>query len=94
MHTTLYRIPTIPRRSSRRTPILAAAGGLVAAGSIAVTLAVAGGGTDAGAYPDPTGPSVHAHPDRATLYQRSVETPQPAGSINGERAAERFHHFR
>jgi hypothetical protein len=97
MHTTLYRIPNIPRRSSRRTQILAAAGGLVAAGSIAVTLAVAGGGstgTDTGAYPTPTGPSVHAHPDRATLYQRSVESPQPAGQIDGERAAERFHHFR
>jgi hypothetical protein len=96
MHTTLYRIPTIQQRSPRRTRILAAASGLVAAGSIAVTLAVAGGGstdTDAGAYPSPTGPSVHAHPDRATLYQRSVETPQP-GSVNGERAAERFHHFR
>ena len=94
MHTTHYRIPTIQRRSSRRTPILAAASALVAAASIAVTLAVTGGGGSEAVSPSPSEAAVHAHPDRTTLYQRSVETQQPANSIDGERAAERFHHFR
>ena len=96
MHTTLYRIPTIQRRGSRRTQILAAATGLVAAGSIAVTLAVAGGGdTDtAGRLPAIPPTATHAHPDRATFYQRSVEAPPPKLSIDGQRQRERFHHFR
>jgi hypothetical protein len=96
MHTTLYRIPTIETRGSRRIPILAAASGLVAAGAIAVTLAVGGGSdADTGAaanYPPET--AVHAHPDRATFYQRSAEAQQPAPSIDRSRSAERFHHFR
>ena len=94
MHTTIYRIPTIESRRSRRIPVLAAASGLVAAGAIAVTLAVAGGGSDADAgaiVPNPAESAVHAHPDRATFYQRSVEA-QP--SIDRSRSAERFHHVR
>jgi hypothetical protein len=103
MHTTLYKIPTIQARRSRRTPILAAASGLVAAGAIAVTLAVAGGGsagdTDQGLPAIPPS-ATHAHPDRATFYQRQAEVQRgaevqkPAGSIEARRAAERFHHFR
>jgi hypothetical protein len=97
VNTTLYRIPTIETRGSRRIPILAAASGLVAAGAVAVTLAVAGGGSDADAGApafNPAETAVHAHPDRATLYQRSVEVEQPAPSIDGSRSAERFHHLR
>lgn len=91
MHTTLYRIPTIQRRSSRRIPLLAAASGLVAAASITVTLALAGGGDSASR---PSAAPETATPDRATLYQRGAEAPQPAPSIDGQRQAERFHHFR
>ena len=96
MHTTMYRIPTIDTRKSRRVPILAAASGVVAAGAIAVTLAVGGGSdTDAGAPAlNPGETVVHAHPDRATLYQRSVEPQQAAPSSDRSRSAERFHHFR
>ena len=97
MHTTHYRIPTIETRRSRRVPILATASGLVAAGAIAVTLAVAGGGSDVDAGAAAVNPgetAVHAHPDRATLYQRGVEAQQPGSSVDGSRSAERFHHFR
>jgi hypothetical protein len=94
MHTTLYRIPTIQRRSSRRTPILAAASCLVATASIAVTLAVTSAGGGEAVSPSPSATPDTATPDRATLYQRGAEAPQPAGSIDGRRAAERFHHFR
>ena len=74
-----------PRALSRRTRILAAASAVVAAASIAVTLAVGSGGSEA-----PTRPS--AAP--ATLYQRGAEMSEPRGATAGERAAERFHHFR
>ena len=94
MHTTLYRIPTIQRRRSRRVPILAAASGLVAAASIAVTLGVTSAGGGEAVVPSPSGAAVHAHPDRATFYQRSVEAPQPGVSVDPGRSAERFHHFR
>jgi hypothetical protein len=91
--TTYYRVPAVQRRRSRRAHIAAAATGLVVAGSIAVTLAVSGGGSDAFS-PNPNEAAVHAHPDRATFYQRSVEIQRPAPAIDGKRAAERFHHFR
>jgi hypothetical protein len=94
MHTTLYRIPAIQRRASRRTRIAAAASALVASASIAVTLAVTSAGGGEAVSPAPSEAAVHAHPDRATFYQRSVETQQPAGTVDGKRAAERFHHFR
>jgi hypothetical protein len=80
------------RTVSRRTRILAAASGVVAAASITVTLAIGSGGSEG-----PSGPSAApatAVPDRATLYQRGAETSDPRGATAGERAAERFHHFR
>jgi hypothetical protein len=85
---TALRIST--PRSSRRIPFLAAASGLVAAASITVTLAVAGGGSDTAS--SPSAAPTTATPDRATLYQRGVEASQPSGAIDGRRAAERFHH--
>jgi hypothetical protein len=81
-----------PRALSRRTRILAAASGVVAAASIAVTLAVGSGGSQM-----PTRPSAApgtAVPDPATLYQRGAEISGSRGATAGERAAERFHHFR
>jgi hypothetical protein len=90
---TALRISTRQRTGPRRTRILAAASGLVAAASIAVTLAVAEGGSS-DATSSPSAIPTHAHPDRATLYQRSVQAPQAGMSIDGQRAAERFHHFR
>jgi hypothetical protein len=93
--TTYYRVPSPQSRSSRRVPILAAAAsGLVAVAAIGVTLAGAGGGGGEAVSPSPNEAAVHAHPDRATFYQRSVETQRPAPAIDGKRAAERFHHFR
>jgi hypothetical protein len=81
-----------PRALSRRTRIVAAASGVVAAASIAITLAVGSGGNET-----PTRPSAvpaTAVPNPATLYQRGAETSGPRGATAGERAAERFHHFR
>jgi hypothetical protein len=78
-----------------RVRLLAAAGAAVAAGSVALTLAVAtGGGTDAA--PVSTGEPATAQPDRAKLYHRSLGPQQPSqfGSESARRAAERFHHFR
>jgi hypothetical protein len=74
--------------------MLAAASGLVAAASVAVTIAVAGGGTET--IPDPyASPGPHAHPDRAALYQRSVEIKRGGEQPQrGPTPAERFHHFR
>jgi hypothetical protein len=92
--TTYYRVPAVKSRRSRRAQIAAAATGLVAAGAIAVTLAVSGGGGGEAFSLNPNEAAVHAHPDRATFYQRSVETQRPAPAIDGKRAAERFHHFR
>ena len=78
--------------TSRRIPVLAVASGLVAAASIAVTFAVTGVGGDVA--PQPTVPPAKATPDRATLYQRGAENPNPSGPVDGPSAAERFHHFR
>jgi hypothetical protein len=79
-------------KTSRRVPVLAAASALVAAASITVTFVLAD--TSDTSSRAPSGVPVHAHPDRATLYQRDAETPQPSGAIEGRRSAERFHHFR
>jgi hypothetical protein len=89
MSTTL---PISRPRSTRRVPFLAAASGLIAAASITVTLALAGGGSDTA--PSPSAIPTHAHPDRATIYQRNADAPQPSGATDGKRSAERFHHFR
>jgi hypothetical protein len=89
---TALPVPNSSPRSSRRIPVLAGVSGLVAAASITVTLAVAGGGGDSAQRPS-AAPETAA-PDRATLYQRGVESPQSAPSIDAQRSAERFHHFR
>jgi hypothetical protein len=78
--------------TSRRIPVLAAASALLAATSIAVTLAVTGAGGDVAS--PPTVPPAKATPDLATQYQRGAENPTPSGPIDGQSAAERFHHFR
>ena len=84
---------------TRRIGPLAAASGLLATASVAVTLAVsAGGGTHGSASSG--GTPEFAKPDRATLYHRSATPPslseriERTGVESGRRAAERFHHFR
>lgn len=79
-------------QSSRRIQVLAAASALVAAASISITLALAGGGSDTTSRLSATPRA--ATPDRATLYQRGAEVAGKSGATSGERAAERFHHFR
>jgi hypothetical protein len=79
-------------QSSRRIQVVAAASALVAAASISITLALAGGSSDSASQPSAAPPT--AKPDRATVYQRGVEAAQPDGTISGQRAAERFHHLR
>jgi hypothetical protein len=84
---------SLPRRTvSRRTQILASASALVAAASVAVTLAVVGGdgGTNSS---QPSAAPATAQPNSATLYRNESAMPQPA-SPAGVSAAERFHHFR
>jgi hypothetical protein len=82
---------SLPRSVSRRTQILASASALVAAASVAVTLAVAGGDGDTAAQPS-AAPAT-AQPNLATLYRNESAMPQPVGPDAGS-AAERFHHFR
>jgi hypothetical protein len=89
---TALRISTSRSGTSRRVPLLASASGLIAAASIAVTLAVAGGGGDSASRPSSA--PAKATPDRATLYHYGVKSPRPFGAFDGERSAERFHHFR
>lgn len=78
-----------------RNGLLAAASAALAAGSVAVTLAVSTGGDAAGTTARSAAPAT-AKPDAATIYHRSLSTPQPDSSApeGGRRAAERFHHFR
>ena len=92
---------TVPFSTSKlpagRTRLLAVASAALAAGSVAVTLAVsvAGGGPDAA--PVSIGEPAKAQPDRAKLYyHRALGPQQPieSGSERARRAAERFHHFR
>jgi hypothetical protein len=79
-----------------RTGLLAAASAVIAAGSVAVTIAV----TTSGATND--GPAQRfaqpatAQPDAAKLYHHSSPRQQgeSIGVERGQRAAERFHHFR
>jgi hypothetical protein len=86
---------SLPRRSStsRRTQIIASASGLVAAASIAVTLAVVGGGDgqSAGAQPAAGSPAT-AQPNPATLYRNESSMPEAKRPV-GASAAERFHHL-
>jgi hypothetical protein len=89
---TALRLSIPDSAKSRRTAVLSVVSALVAAASVAVTLAVAGGGSDATSRPS-AAPAT-ATPDRATLYQRGAEVPQRSGAIDGARSAERFHHFR
>jgi hypothetical protein len=77
-------------KSSRRVRVLAAASALVAAASITVTLAVTAG-SDTSSRP-PAGAPATAQPDRATLYAHGVSGSGPSATIDGQRAAERFHH--
>jgi hypothetical protein len=91
MSTTL----SLPRRSrtSHRAQILAGATALVAAASVAVTLAVAGG--DGGtAVSQPSAQPSSAIPDRATQYRNETALPSGAARQAGVGAADRFHHFR
>jgi hypothetical protein len=85
---------SLPRRTvSRRNQILASASALVAAASVAVTLAVAGGdGGTTASQPSAAQPAT-AQPNPATLYRNESATPQPV-SPDGRSAADRFHHFR
>jgi hypothetical protein len=76
-------------RSSRLALILAAASALVAAAAIMIILAVTAGGGDAATRPA-SAQSPPAAPDRATLYQHSIERAAPSLPST----AERFHHFR
>jgi hypothetical protein len=98
MSTTL----SIPRRvASRRTQVLAGASALVAAASVAVTLALAGGGDDALVQPSPAQPSIaqpaqSGAPNAAERFHhfRGQPSVTQSGQSAGANAAERFHHFR
>ncbi len=89
MSTTL-NVSAARTTTSRRIPILAGASALVAAASIAVTLAVSNGSDTVSRTP--AAPPATAQPDRATLYQHGVAGSGPSAKIDGPRAAERFHH--
>jgi hypothetical protein len=86
---------SLPRRTvSRRTQILGSASVLVASASVAVTLAVAGGGDgQPGAAQPPARPAT-AQPDAATLYRNESALPSGAERQAGVSPADRFHHFR
>jgi hypothetical protein len=93
MSTTVSLSPS--KLHTSRVRLLGLASAALAAGSVAVTLAVsAGGGTDAA--PVSIGEPATAQPDRAKLYHRSLGPQQPIthSSDRSRRAAERFHHFR
>jgi hypothetical protein len=83
-----------PRRVSRRTQILASASGLVAAASVAVTLAVAGGGHGQPAAAQPAAKPATAQPNAATQYRNDAALGRSPERSSGPSAAERFHHFR
>jgi hypothetical protein len=57
-----------------------------------VTLAVTGVGGDVAS--PPTVPPAEATPDLATQYRNAAELPNPSGPVDGQAAAERFHHSR
>ena len=86
---------SLPRRSitSRRNQVLASAGALVAAGAVAVTLAVAGGGGQPAAS-QPSAKPATARPNPATQYRNESALPSGPGRQAGVSSADRFHHFR
>jgi hypothetical protein len=84
---------TVSIPSSRRTPLLAAAGALVATASVTVALALGGGGSDTATSSPSVGPAT-ATPDRATLYRSDAALGRAPEHGSGATAAERFHHFR
>jgi len=90
---TTVSLPSRSSLSSRRTQLLASASALVAAASVAVTLAVAGGGDGQPAGAQPGANPATAQPNPATLYRNESAIPAPASPAGGD-AAERFHHFR
>jgi hypothetical protein len=81
------------RTPSRRTQVLAGASALVAAVSVAVTLALSGGGGDRTVSQPSAGPAT-ASPDRATQYRNDTALGRQPERSGGPSAAERFHHFR
>jgi hypothetical protein len=90
MSTTL----SLPRRPvSHRTQLLASASALVAAASVAVTLAVTGGSGDA-AVSQPSGAPATAQPNAVTQYRNDAALGSNAQQDGGPSAADRFHHFR
>jgi len=91
MSTTLSLRPRAT--TSRRTQIVASASALVAAASVAVTLAVAGGDSRTAASQPSAQPS-SATPDRATQYRNETALPSGPARQAGSTAADRFHHFR
>jgi hypothetical protein len=84
---------TVSIPASRRTPVLAAVGALVATASVTVALALGGGGSDT-ATSSPSAAPATATPDRATLYRSDAALGRAPEDGSGPRAAERFHHFR
>jgi hypothetical protein len=89
MSTTL----SIPR-TSRRTQLLASASALVAAASVAVTLAVAGGGDGQTSPSQPSAQPATAQPNAATQYRNESALPSGPERQAGVSTADRFHHFR
>jgi hypothetical protein len=86
---------SLPRRTvSRRTQILASASALVAAASVAVTLAVAGGGDGQTTVSQPSSSPATAQPTLATQYRNDAATGDGAQQDGVPNAADRFHHFR
>jgi hypothetical protein len=81
------------RTSSRRTQILASASALVAAASVAVTLAVSGGDGQS-SIDQPSAQPAIAQPDAARLYRNASALPSGPERQAGVSAADRFHHFR
>jgi hypothetical protein len=84
---------TVSIPTSRRTPLLAAAGALVATASVTLALALGGGGGDTATSSPSVAPAT-ASPDRATLYRSDAALGRVPAEGSGPRAAERFHHFR
>jgi hypothetical protein len=89
MSTTL-NLPS--RTASRRTQILGSASALLAATSVAVTFAVAGGGDSTASRP--TAAPATAQLNAATQYRNDVAGEHGSRKAGGASAAERFHHFR
>jgi hypothetical protein len=92
MSTTLSLRPRTT--TSRRPQIVASASALVAAASVAVTLAVAGGDDGRTAVSQPSAQPGAATPDRATQYRNETTTRTLPARQAGVSDADRFHHFR